>query len=81
MFAFHPVLYCVVETDHFIHYKGSNYMHLSYTLVFVFCSKYPLEKGLFSTKKVIFIATIRSKFKSIVCEILKGDTTSYRTTY
>ena len=39
MFPFRPVLYCVVKTNHLIHYKGSNYMHLSYTLVFIFCSR------------------------------------------
>ena len=39
MFPLNPVHSRLVETEHFIHYKGSNYVHLSYTLIFIMLRK------------------------------------------
>ena len=39
MFPLNPIHSRLVETEHFIHYKGSNYVHLSYTLVFIVLGK------------------------------------------
>ena len=39
MFPLNPVQSRLVETEHFIHYKESNFVHLSYTLVFIMLGK------------------------------------------
>ena len=39
MFPLNPVHSCLVETEHFIRYKESSCVHLSYTLVFIMLGK------------------------------------------
>ena len=58
MFPLNHVHSSLVETEHFIHYKESNFVHLSYTLVFIMLGK----------EKAFSLAEYITNLMDVACE-------------